>query len=401
MHDIELKVIKLLLNRDFYKQYGNSLSNKVLSSNTKGLVKAINYLHSRRSNDNDLTTDEVYHMYESSQTTTTAKLGLIKEILNNVDKMEAMSSDVTIEIVEKMHEKEAARSIADRALAILQRSDGAMSLQELKQYVAQIDVDTIDDDIETCSTSVTDIKEAKKVKGIFKFSNGLEPLTEQIPVLSRGHFGIIFAPTNAGKSSFTAQLCVGYMQQGHKVLYFGNEDPVEDIVLNFVRTAEGKTDAEVMHTENKEWDAIRDKLVMVPAHGLQLNTLEKAIQKYTPDVVVYDQLDNVPVHGKQDRTHEALENLYQQVRQWGSIYNCLNIAISQASDDATGKLRLRTNMMANSKVGKPGAADIIIGIGMTSMDNWNRGITPCKNKVTGKHETMYMVLDPERCRYEQ
>ena len=241
MKQVELKVLKLLLTRDFYLKHGKSLSTKVFPSEVKGLMKTITHLHNSTEAE-ELTIDEVYHLYESSETVTVARLALVKEILEQVDKSAVMSPEVTMEVVAKVHEKEAARAIADKALAIVQRNDGAMSLQNLKDYVADIDAEQDAEEVDVCATDIVTLKESKAQKGVFFFANGLEALHKLVPSLSRGHFAIVFASTNAGKSSFVAQQCVGYLQQGHKVLYFGNEDPAEDIVLNLVRSTEGKSE---------------------------------------------------------------------------------------------------------------------------------------------------------------
>ncbi len=398
MKQIELKILKLLLQKDFYLQYGNSLSTKIFPSEIKGLIKTIAHLHQHSKE--TLTTDEVYHMYESSETITVARLELIKEILTQIDNIKPLSPEITIEIVSKLHEKEAARIIADRALAIVQRNDTAMSLEQLKDFVLTIDVVTVDEEIEICSTNINTIKELKKNKGIFLFTNGLELLEKHVPTLSRGHFVIIFANTNAGKSSFVAQACVGYLQQGHKVLYFGNEDPAEDIILNLIRSVENKSETEVLNIKTKEWDAIRNNFTMIAAHSMDMVQIENIIKKIKPDIVVYDQLDNVLTNNKIDKKHEALESLYQKARQWGSKYDILSIAVSQGNDEATGKLRLRSNMMVNSRIGKSGTADLILGIGMKSVDNKQRSICICKNKISGIHEIEYVILNNEICKFE-
>lgn len=400
MTNIEIKILRLLLQKDFFNQHGASISRKVFSSEVKGLMKTIAHLH-KTSGAAELTTEEVYAMYESSTTITVARLALVQEILKQVAATEAMSPEVTIEVIAKIHEKEAARQIAEKALAIVQRNDGAMTLEQLKDYVATIDADTAGVEIATTSTDVAAIKASKANKGVFHFTNGLEQLEPITGTLSRGHFMIVFASTNAGKSSFVAQACVGYLEQGHRVLYFGNEDVAEDIVLNLVRSVEQKAEEEVLSASTPKWDAIRQEFVMVPAHGMTMDMLEQAIKKFKPDVIVADQLDLVNTNSKMDKRHDALEESYQKARQWGSTYGTLVIAVSQASDEATGKLALRNNMLANSRIGKAGTADLILGIGMKSVDNPQRSICICKNKITGKHENIYMQLNNEICRYEQ
>ena len=402
MKQIELKILKLLLTRDFYNKYGNSVSKKIFPSEIKGLIKCINYLHEKKEEEQDLTTDELYHFYESSETITVARLDLVKEILKNIDKIKSISPDVAVEVVAKVHEKEAARSIADKALSIVQRDSEALTLDELKQYVSEIDTDKADQAIELCATDIKTIKENKNKKGIFKFTNGLEQLQSVVPTFSIGNNIIVFASTNAGKSSFVAQAGVGLLEQGHKILYFGNEEPAEDIILNFVRSSEQATEEEVLTKECKSWDAIKDNFYMVAAHGMDITTLENAIKAVKPNIVIYDQLDYVTSNASKDtKKHDSLEMLYQKVRSWGEQYKVLNIILSQANDEATGKMVLRNNMMANSRIGKSGSADLVLGIGMKSVDNPQRSICFCKNKITGKHEVIYMVLNAEKCRYEK
>ena len=56
-------------------------------------------------------------------------------------------------------------------------------------------------------------------------------------------------------------------------------------------------------------------------------------------------------------------------------------------------------MMANSRIGKAGAADLILGVGMRDMEDPIRCITICKNKINGVHEGVYCKIDAERARY--
>lgn len=400
MKDIELKLLKLLLKKDFYTLHGESISNKILSVEVKALHKVITKLHKLSDKDVDINT--IYDMYEASATVTTAKLTLVKVIIERVKELPEIAPDTALEILEKISEKEAARLIADKALSIMQRNEDAGTLTELKEFVANIDIkQSVDDTDVPYTTNVLEVIADKTNKGAFEFSNGLEFISTDVGKLSRGRLVIIFAPTNAGKSSFVAQASGGFISNGHKVLYFANEEPADHIMLNQVRALEKRTDTEIIaNPTTPTWDSLRHNFVLIPAHGKSMPELIKYVTKYKPDIIIFDQLDNVQGSNIRDKLHETLERTYQQVRSLASTADALVIAISQASDDATGKLVLRSQMLANSKVGKAAAADLIIGIGMKNVEDEVRGITLCKNKITGLHKTFHCILNHRVARYE-
>ncbi len=399
MKDIELKLLKLLLNKSFYYDNFYSISHKVLATETKSLIKVIAKLHELTGGNADI--DAVYDLYENSATVTQAKLDLVKKIVQKIKEIPELSPEVTLEVIENLHIKEAARQIADKALAIMQRSEDAGTLKELQDFVNQL---AIKEDIEGLdnpyTTDVLQIIEDKKNNGVFEFSNGLEFLEKDIGKLSRGHLMILFAPTNAGKSSFVAQLVDGYLDKGHKVICFANEEPANHLIFHYIRSAEGRTQADIINNPSTPiWDRIRKNFILIPAHGKTIPELEKYISKHKPDVIIFDQLDNV--QGKVgDKLHETLERLYQKARSIASSANALVIAVSQANDEATGKMVLRSRMLSNSRVGKAGAADLIIGIGLKGMEDTTRCITLCKNKVAGIHTSIYCNLNYEIARVE-
>lgn len=397
---IELKLLKLMCKKEFYNSNFTAISAKVLSTEIKSLLKVIEKLH--KLSDKDVCISDIADMYENSTTITTAKLNLVKQIVANIQALPDMSPDVALSIIEKLAEKEAARKIGEMALAIMQRNEGAGTLAELQHFVAGISIQTeAAQESDEYTTDINKIIRDKESKGVFSFKNGLEFLNEAIGKLSRGHLSIIFAPTNAGKSSFAAQATGGFLLDGYKVLYFANEEPAYHIVLNQIRALESRSDTDIVANPHTPiWDRVRKNFVIIPAHGKTLPELIKYIDKHKPDVIIFDQLDNVQGANVRDKLHETLERTYQQARAIASTANALVIAISQASDDATGKVVLRSQMLANSRVGKAACADLIIGIGMRSVDDATRGITLCKNKITGMHKTFHCVLNNSIARYE-
>lgn len=397
---IELKLLKLMCKKQFYIANFTSISAKVLSVEVKSLLKVIEKLH--KLNNDDVYPLDIIDMYENSTTITTAKLNLVKEIVKEIGALPPIAPEIALEIIEKLSEKEAARQIADKALSIMQRSEGSGTLKELQDFVAQISIkQEAELEDKPYTTDITQLISDKQSKGVFRFTNGLAFLDEGTGALSRGHLGIIFASTNAGKSSFVAQASGGFLGSGYKVLYFANEEPPYHIMINQIRAFENRTEVDIVgNPRTPLWDKVKHNFILIPAHGKTLPELTKYIDKHKPDVIIFDQLDNVQGSNAKDKLHETLERTYQQVRAIASTANALVIAVSQGSDEATGKMVLRSQMLANSKVGKAGAADLIIGIGMKNCEDATRGITLCKNKILGIHKTYFCTLNNLTARFD-
>ena len=56
-------------------------------------------------------------------------------------------------------------------------------------------------------------------------------------------------------------------------------------------------------------------------------------------------------------------------------------------------------MLDNSRTGKAGEADIIIGIGVAEEENF-RTVNLSKNKINGWHGSIVMFMDHERGTYQ-
>ena len=74
-------------------------------------------------------------------------------------------------------------------------------------------------------------------------------------------------------------------------------------------------------------------------------------------------------------------------------------AVSQASNDGHDRQFIDYNMMDNSKTGKAGEADIIIGIaktGSSDVENTMRFLCISKNKLNGWHGAINTQIDVQK-----
>jgi hypothetical protein len=112
-----------------------------------------------------------------------------------------------------------------------------------------------------------------------------------------------------------------------------------------------------------------------------------------------DQLDKFKIDGNYNRGDERLKETYVMAREIAKRNKLLLWAVSQASNDAHDRQFIDYAMMDNSKTGKAGEADIIIGIGKTGsseLTNDVRHICISKNKLNGWHGMINAQIDISR-----
>ena len=234
------------------------------------------------------------------------------------------------------------------------------------------------------------------------------PLTSKVSGLDRGHFGIIFARPETGKTTFVSFLAKKFLEQGLTVSVWGNEEPAVRTKLRIIQSYFKATRKELSEGRDKfaeVWGSeIGDRLHVLDCVGTTIQEIDDWCKINKPDIVFIDQLDKVKIAGKYNRGDEKLKEIYLQAREIAKRNKCLVWGVSQASAEAEGTQHVEYQYLDNSKTGKAGEADLIIGIGRTgdrSPENTKRYICISKNKQNGWHGTIPCELDMYRAVYEK
>lgn len=220
-----------------------------------------------------------------------------------------------------------------------------------------------------------------------------------------GHHVLVFAPTEMGKTLFVINAVAGFLKQGLRVLYCGNEDPAPDILMRMISRLTGLTKYEVQN-DPKNAEAILqkrnwDNLVVASLSPGTFQQINKLVDKYDPDVVVLDQLRNIAVDSE-NRT-QALEKAATQARNLAKGREVVVLSVTQAGDSASKKTILGRGDVDSSNVGIPGQVDLMIGIGATE-EMESRGMRTLsfpKNKISGKHEPITVTFNYVLSKVEQ
>ena len=231
-----------------------------------------------------------------------------------------------------------------------------------------------------------------------EFLFGVPTLEEHLSGMNRGDFGIIFARPEVGKTSFCSHLVAQYLAQGKKVHYWANEELAKKVKLRITTAFFGVdkyTLAENKHDYKETYDSvIGSNLVVIDSVGTDITELGSFTALNKPDVILIDQLDKVKINGDFGRGDERLKELYVSGRELAKRNDCLVWAVSQANYEAHQREIIDFSMMDNSRTGKAGEADVILGIGKgLGVEDNTRFLTISKNKVNGWHGTAHAFLD--------
>jgi archaellum biogenesis ATPase FlaH len=219
-----------------------------------------------------------------------------------------------------------------------------------------------------------------------------------------GHGITIYARPEAGKTALALTMATGFARRGSRVLYAGNEDPVTDLAARAVAILSNRTVAEVDENPSEAVAIARakggDRLVFRDLVPSTLGELERLVRVHTPHVLIVDQLRNLRVGAGADNFTQLLDRVAQGVRNLGKKYGMVTVSVTQAGDSARGKAILDDGDVDSSNTGIPGAADILLGIGVTeTLEKASmRMLSLAKNKRTGRHDHWTVALDARTSR---
>jgi KaiC/GvpD/RAD55 family RecA-like ATPase len=213
-----------------------------------------------------------------------------------------------------------------------------------------------------------------------------------------GHHILIFARPEIGKTMMVIEMIAGFAAQGLKVLYIGNEDPMDDINMRLVNRLSAMTKQEVLDNPARADRIARERgyesIVLKPMSPGSIREVTEMMEAHSPDILVLDQLRNLDV-GEENKVL-ALEKAARQARTWAQKYSCVVVSVTQAGDSAEGKAVLKQGDVDWSNTGIPGACDLMIGLGASEAQQaaGERMISLPKNKISGIHEYFAVGVDP-------
>lgn len=223
---------------------------------------------------------------------------------------------------------------------------------------------------------------------------------------TRGDHIILFARPELGKSLFAINMTAHFLKQGLKILYIGNEDPIQKIqyrlrsnLSNLSRHVIEKHGQKGIEEANKRARryGMEDRALLYHLHPGSITEIDELCDEHRPDVLCIDQIRNVG--GGTDLT-QKLNQVAIDVRAMLGRYGMLGISITQANapEGHSPKVWLRDTDVDSSRTGLPAQADLLLGIGADDdmLIKGERAISICKNKLSGNHDGFFCQFDYER-----
>lgn len=219
--------------------------------------------------------------------------------------------------------------------------------------------------------------------------------------VERGHNVTVYARPEAGKSLFAINNAAMLAKQGYKILYVANEEPARDVtrrVLSRIARIdiEHMRDREVLNDAFKAAGKAYKNWNLLHKANISARDIRRQCARLRPDIVIVDQLKNLYV--TEDNRALQLDRVARQIREIGIEHNCATLSITQAGESAEGELVLRMTDVEWSNTGIPGAADLLIGIGVNDefMSQDKRMLSICKNKVNSQHGAFPVWINPKQ-----
>jgi len=214
----------------------------------------------------------------------------------------------------------------------------------------------------------------------------------------RGHHISIAARPDGGKSTFGGEFLATFLEQGLRVMYLGNEDPKDDMLVRFCQRILRKDEATIARNYEKAMKVLERKnwsnLYFVEASPGSLSEINEIVEQIRPDVVIIDQIRNVHT-GKDHNLTTKLEVGGQFIRNIAKKYSLLAVTITQVGDSGHHKPILDLNDIDGSNTGYQATIDlqIMVGFNHDMEQRGERMLTFPKNKLSGVKEPLKVKID--------
>lgn len=399
-------LLKTLLSSEFYQANKTKMRQSLFTGNNAEVYKTIAQAQDKY--DQDVSTNDILALWATNNpVATVSEKEDFADTLVEVREQTPLTPEIARDVIADLWRKETGRDVTNLGI---QMSEGHVdAMAKLKTLIERTSEDYLPDDFGDPTTDdLHELLAQASDESRWKFN--INQLSRQVYGVGPSEFMIIFARPETGKSALAVSLCAapdGFCQQGAKVLYIGNEEATRRTKLRAIQSFTGMTTSEIQANPDiasSRYLAIRDRLIMKDAQEWDMNMLDGYVARIKPDILVIDQLDKVNISGQFGGTHEKLREIYRQARELAKRHECAIIAVSQASAEAEGRVRLDFSMMENSRTGKAAEADLICGVGKSSGEDDDgpdptRFLQISKNKLSGWHGQIICNLQADITRY--
>ena len=394
---IDKQILGFCLNADFFGRIKNIIDRSMFDREMRDIFDTLTFSHTKYAK--DLTKSELSSLFnDRNPAMPEATRNKVHETIASLDVGNADNFELHLDLVHNFWLRDRARLIGEKAIDIF--TGDSEEFGELRRLIDTVEDGRISD--KTTYTKVEDDLESllDNEAGDPDYPFDYDLIAENVSGLDRGNLGILFARPEVGKTTFCCFLAALYIKRGFKVVYWANEEPAPKIKLRIIQSYFSLTRQQMVEDRRnlslKYIDEIDPLLTIMDSVGTSVEEVDEYAKLNKPDIMFCDQLDKFRISGEFNRGDERLKETYVYAREIAKRNKLLMWAVSQASYDAHDRQWIDYAMLDNSRTGKAGEADIIIGIGKTGsseVENTVRHICISKNKLNGWHGMINAQID--------
>ena len=394
---IDKQILGFCLNADFFGRVKNIIDRSMFDREMRDIFDTLTFSHTKYAK--DLTKSELSSLFnDRNPAMPEATRNKVHETIASLDVGNADNFELHLDLVHNFWLRDRARLIGEKAIDIF--TGDSEEFGELRRLIDTVEAGRISD--KTTYTKVEDDLESllDNEAGDPDFPFDYDLIAENVSGLDRGNLGILFARPEVGKTTFCCFLAALYIKRGFNVVYWANEEPAPKIKLRIIQSYFSLTRQQMVEDRRnlslKYIDEIDPLLTIMDSVGTSVEEVDEYAKLNKPDIMFCDQLDKFRISGEFNRGDERLKETYVYAREIAKRNKLLMWAVSQASYDAHDRQWIDYAMLDNSRTGKAGEADIIIGIGKTGsseVENTVRHICISKNKLNGWHGMINAQID--------
>ena len=397
---VDKQVLGFCLNIDFFANVKNKIDRDMFDRELKDIFDTIVYAHTKYAK--TITKSELSGIFnDRNPAMPDSARNRVLDTVTELDDTPTNNDELHLDLVNNLWLRDRARQIGEKALEIFTGENEEFG--ELRRLIDAVEDGRMSD--KTTYTIVDkDLSELlEEEAGVSDFPFHFHLIQENLKGMDRGNLGIIFARPEVGKTTFCCFLASSYIKQKFKVTYWANEEPAGKIKLRIIQSYFELTREEMVMQKVALLERYRVEiepyLTIMDSVGTSIEEVDEYAKLNKPDVMFCDQLDKFRISGQYNRGDERLKETYVTAREIAKRNQLLIWAVSQASYDAHDRQFIDYSMLDNSRTGKAGEADVIIGIGKTGsseVENTMRHICISKNKNNGWHGMINAQIDVHR-----
>ena len=403
----ELEIIRLLVkNRLYYEKYFQIVAPYIKGEVDKILYELVDRYYKDCPDHNYIAEDEFRFYLKTNYHHIRQYMHI--ELLVDVVYALQLSSDSIKNYVHKLLEKDTHRQIEQLMLdAAITKSYN--KLEDVGSLISRFKDVTRVTDNESIFFDMDIDKFVEDTLAMRGYCWRLRCLNEGVGPLTTSTLTHVFKRPETGGTTFLASEITYFAKQlgdDECIVWMNNEEAGRKVSERILEATVNATKAQILSDVEKAKKLFHERggsrIRLYDNAYITIPLIREILSTYPVKILVIDQGDKVSFEGSKNfEMHMRLKELYRQFRELAKEFDVAIVTVGQASAEAEGKKWLTMDYMDNSKVGKPGEMDLIIGIGKTNAEGEEniRYIHVAKNKLNGKHIKASVLIDTEKARY--